>query len=162
MPARWAIRSTFRRLQENSHSHWMFKDVAPNGPAHNTGLDTGDILVSLNGQADFESPDLWPAETNWLLKSGTEAQCIIPSLHHRALHLVLSSIPKWRQYRLSAPYPSTGFRSISLGRKRQSRSQIVHGAQPCSKEPCPLYDQIPFRDTSSKLRPVRRPMLPCR
>ncbi len=51
-PARYAINATFARVgSDNGISpSWIFQDVHEGGPAYNTGIRPGNILVTVNGE----------------------------------------------------------------------------------------------------------------
>lgn len=51
VPARFSINATFQRVSLNGNAHWMFQDVHEGGAAHTAGLEPGDILIELNGEA---------------------------------------------------------------------------------------------------------------
>ena len=51
VPARFSINATFQRVSLNGNTHWMFQDVHEGGAAHAAGLEPGDILIELNGEA---------------------------------------------------------------------------------------------------------------
>jgi carboxyl-terminal processing protease len=51
VPARFSVNATFQRESLNGNTHWMFQDVHEGGAAHAAGLEPGDILIELNGEA---------------------------------------------------------------------------------------------------------------
>lgn len=51
VPARFSINATFQKVSLNGNTHWMFQDVHERGAAHTAGLEPGDVLLELNGEA---------------------------------------------------------------------------------------------------------------
>lgn len=51
LPARFSINATFQKVSLNGGTHWMFQDVHEGGAAHAAGLEPGDVLLELNGEA---------------------------------------------------------------------------------------------------------------
>jgi carboxyl-terminal processing protease len=51
VPARFSINATFQKITLNGKLHWMFQDVHEGGAAHAAGLEPGDVLLELNGEA---------------------------------------------------------------------------------------------------------------
>jgi carboxyl-terminal processing protease len=51
VPARFSINATFQKVSLNGNMHWMFQDIHEGGAAHAAGLQPGDVLLELNGQA---------------------------------------------------------------------------------------------------------------
>jgi carboxyl-terminal processing protease len=51
VPARLAIGTSFRRIDQDGKTQWVVQDVHENGPAHLAGLKPLDVLVGINGAA---------------------------------------------------------------------------------------------------------------
>lgn len=51
LPARFSINATFQKVSLNGNAYWMFQDVHEGGAAHAAGLEPGDVLLELNGEA---------------------------------------------------------------------------------------------------------------
>lgn len=50
LPARQAICTTFQKSETEEGTLWTIQDVQEGGPGHRAGLESGDVLVSVNGQ----------------------------------------------------------------------------------------------------------------
>ncbi len=51
IPPQYAIGATFQREQVNGMAHWMFQDVHEGSPPHIAGVQPGDLLLEIEGNA---------------------------------------------------------------------------------------------------------------
>ncbi len=55
IPARLSINATFDKCDVAGEERWMFLDIHEGGPAHNAGLEPGDVLIAV-GEEEIRPP----------------------------------------------------------------------------------------------------------